>query len=299
RRDSLRAQLQHVQERRMGVDFDLRHPCEDGGESVLRCSATRIAGMTGFRSGILLSFEDVTEQYTADRFKDKLIGIASHELRTPATSIRAYSRLLSTELKGTGDRRFAQLISKLNSQVDRLAVLTRDLMDLSRITRGQIDLEEEPFDINTLIAEITGEVQETTAVRIDVDRLPSAPPVRGDRERIGRVLTSLLSNGVKYSRDGSRIDIHTSVTKMDVHVHIAVAGADLPVEPMKKMLDLSCFSGDPLSIGLPNESIGLYISAEIIRKHGGEIRLSEKGKTFVFSVVLPFGKRLVPELLVV
>ena len=299
RRDSLRLRLQQVQSQRLGVDFDLQHRCVSRGERALRCNASRIAGVTGFRSGILLSFEDVTEQYTADRLKDQLIGIASHELRTPATSIQAYSQLLSKELKDTEGGRSAQLVSKLNRQVARLAGLTRDLMDVSRITRGRIHLEEEPFDINALITETTRQVQETTAVRIDVGRLPPAQPVLGDREWIGRVLNSLLSNGVKYSRDGGRIDIHTLVTKEDVRVHIAVSGAGLPVEPMRKLFDQSFFSGDPLSIGLPNDSIGLYVSAEIVRKHGGEISLNEKGKSIVFSVVLPFEKRRVAELSVV
>jgi len=292
RKDSIRFRLQHVLKDQLGAEFELRYDTRDGKEKLLHFSATRMAGLPGLRTGILLSIDDVTEQRDLQRFKDNLIGLASHELRTPATSIRAYSEMLSQELTDNGDKKSAFLVGKLNSQVDRLAGLTRDLLDVSRITRGRIVIDEVPFDLNTLITEIAEATQTTSSVPIFVDPLPSSPPLQGDRERIGRVLGNLLSNAAKYSDHAGQIAIRTVVTQEHVRLSICVPGSSMPVDQMKKIFDQEYISGDSSSDQLPSTSLGLYISSEIVRKHGGTINLTnEKGKGSVFSVVLPFDKR--------
>src|SRR6185437_2031527 len=168
----------------------------------------------------------------------------------------------------------------------------RDLLDVSRITRGRIVIDEVPFDLNTLITEIAEATQTTSSVPIFVDPLPSSPPLQGDRERIGRVLGNLLSNAAKYSDHAGQIAIRTVVTQEHVRLSICVPGSSMPVDQMKKIFDQAYISGDSSSDQLPSTSLGLYISSEIVRKHGGTINLTnEKGKGSVFSVVLPFDKR--------
>jgi len=298
-RDSLVDRLRQVQTQRKGIDFEVSHHTHDHGERILLCSASRMAGLRGFRSGLLLSMEDITEQRVADRFRDQMIGIASHELGRAATSIRAYSRLLSNELKESEAPGSTQLVTKLNTQVDRLAILTRDILDVSRIARGRIVLEDDPFDITTLVAETVEDIQEATPVPIRIDRRQPVPSIRGDRERIGRVLTSLLSSAAKYAVTDGKIDIHIVAAKDEIDVSITVSGGQMPVEQMREIFDRTYVPGGPLSIGLPNDSIGLYIASEVVRKHGGSITLNEKGKSAVFSIVLPLEKNKVPVLSVV
>lgn len=300
RREGLRLRLQQVQTEKLGLDFELKHCIREGGERILHFSATRMAGMPGLRSGILLSIDDVTGQRDLQRFKDDLIGLASHELRTPATTIRAYSELLSKELMSNADRKSAFLVSKLSSQVDRLTGLTRDLMDVSRITRGRIVLEEQSFDLNTLITEVVEAAQPMTTGHISVDPLPPSPPFQGDRERIRRVLGNLLSNASKYAENAGQIGIRIAVTQENVRLSICVPGTGMPLLQMKKIFDQDYLSGDGSSDRLPGMNLGLFISSEIIRKHGGRISVAGgEGNDSVLSVVLPFDKKRIAELSVV
>jgi two-component system CheB/CheR fusion protein len=293
----IRLRLKQVQMNKLGAEFELRHLARQGGERILHFSATKMAGLPGLRSGILLSIDDVTDHRNLQKFKDDLIGLATHELRTPATSIRAYAELLSQELMETGDRKSAYLVRKLNGQVDRLSGLTRDLMDVSRISRGLIVLEEESFDLNELIAEVAGVAQPKTPVTIFIDPLPPSPPVHGDRERIGRVLGNLLSNAATYAGHSGQIGIGAVVTQKDVRLSIYVTGSDMPVEQMRKIFAQDYPCGNGSSNSLPSISLGLYISSEIVRKHGGSISVtSENDKKSVITVVLPFDKKRVAEL---
>lgn len=276
--------------RNPSLDMEIKQHFPRHGERVMLLNAAIMEGHTGRRAGILLGLEDITDRKMADRFKDEFIGIASHELKTPATSIQAYTQILYNEFLESNDQRSAALMSRLNSQVTRLAHLAKDLLDITKITQGQINLRKQYFDMNALINDIVEEVQVTTAIRVAV-AVPVIPQVWGDKDRMGQVLVNLLSNAIKYSADSASVDLSAIVRKSAVHLIVQDYGIGMSAETVQKIFDRFYRSDDPASLRHPGLGLGLYISAEIVRRHGGRILVSsEKGKGSVFTVILPFGK---------
>jgi len=124
--EELRTRLGQLSAKRNpSLDMEIKRNFPGHGERVMLLNATIMEGHAGRRAGILLGLEDITDRRMADRFKDEFIGIASHELKTPATSIQAYTQILYNEFLESNDQRSAALMSRLNSQVTRLAHLAK------------------------------------------------------------------------------------------------------------------------------------------------------------------------------
>jgi two-component system CheB/CheR fusion protein len=288
--DDLRQRLQDMLTKRTAsLDFEVHHTFPGIGERILALNASRMQEQNGRRPGILLAMTDITDRKMAERFKDEFIGIASHELKTPATSIQAYTQILYNDFVEANDQRSAQLVSRLNSQVTRLAHLAKDLLDITRITQGQISLKKDYFDINVLIREIVEEMQLTTQVRLSIRELAAAvPAIFGDRDRIGQVVVNLLSNAIKYSAGAETIELATVLSGEVLHLTIHDFGIGMSPETMQKIFDRFYRADDPASMRHPGLGLGLYIASEIVRRHGGTIRVtSEKGKGSIFTVILP------------
>jgi two-component system CheB/CheR fusion protein len=269
-------------------DLEWKFSLPSSGERIVLFSAMRINGQPGKRSRVLLGVEDVTERRLLERKKDEFIGIASHELKTPATSIQAYTQILYNEFVEANDQRSAQLVSKLNNQVTRLANLTRDLLDMTKITQGQLRLKEGYFDIHTLIMEIVEEMQRTTHHRIIFSPTPFVSKFWGDRERIGQVLQNLISNALKFSPAAGQVVVGLDYDNNMVHLKVQDFGIGISPEVQDKIFDRFFRSDDPAAHDHPGLGLGLYISSEIVRQHGGSIMVqSEKGQGSIFIVSLP------------
>jgi two-component system CheB/CheR fusion protein len=290
--EDLRGQLVDMLARKVeSLDVEIKHSFPKLGERILSLHASRMQEFPRRRPGILLVMEDITDRKMAERFKDEFIGIASHELKTPATSIQAYTQILYNEFLESNDQRSAQLVSRLNSQVTKLAHLAKDLLDITRITQGQISLKKNYFDVNALIREIVEDMQLTTQIPIRVGELPPAPELWGDRDRVGQVLVNLLSNAAKYAAGAPGIDLFTVIRQDALHISVRDYGIGMSSETMQKIFDRFYRSDDPASLRHPGLGLGLYIASEIVKRHGGTIAVrSELGKGSVFTAVLPWGK---------
>src|SRR5699024_5066048 len=146
-----------------------------------------------FISAVIVSI-DITEQKNIEEQKDDFIGIASHELKTPLTGIKAYSELLLEKLSDEDQSSTFPLIHKLNNQVDRLHRLIYVLLDTTRISAGRSDVKYGPFDLNELIEKRVSEVRLTSPDYKFIIETGSIQTVSGDEECIGQVLTNLISN---------------------------------------------------------------------------------------------------------
>jgi two-component system CheB/CheR fusion protein len=231
---------------------------------------------------------DVTEQKLLEQQKDEFIGIASHELKTPLTSIKVFAEVLQERFEKIKDSDSADLMRKLNQQVERLAELVSDLLDTSKISEGRMILKREPTDLNKLITEISEDVQRTTRRHNIVLELRNIPLVSADRERIGQVVTNLLTNAVKYSPEGG--DIHVYSAKEDHHVKVTVIdkGIGISSDSQARIFERFYRTTNPAISTYPGMGLGLYISAGIIHRHGGHVSVeSKEGKGSVFSFKLP------------
>ena len=222
----------------------------------------------------------------------EFIAIASHELKTPATSIQAYTQILCEELQQSGGSPAARIAERLNVQVTRLSHLIRDLLDVSQVSHGQVGLHYGFFDIGGLILEVVEDMQVATSIRMVTGEIRPGPEMWGDRERIAQVLVNLLSNAIKYSPESAEVHIHMKISGETVQIIVQDFGIGMSTDTLEKVFDRFYRSNDPLVSQRPGLGLGLYIAADIVRRHGGSITVnSEKGKGSVFTVMLPMGKK--------
>jgi PAS domain S-box-containing protein len=230
---------------------------------------------------------DIHDQKRAMEQRDQFIGIASHELKTPVTSLKAYGQVLQRMCHREGNERAAQLLGKMDGQIDRLTALISDLLDVTKIQSGKLVMHQQMFDPVTLVHDIVEELQLTaTNHRIECT-MDDEGEVLADRERIGQVITNLLSNAIKYSPGADRVRIALTRPPGEVMVSVTDYGVGIPEAKKDKVFEQFFRVNGDSDITVPGLGLGLYISSEIIKRHGGRIWVESemgKGSTFAFSI---------------
>jgi signal transduction histidine kinase len=238
-------------------------------------------------------FNEMMEQIAiSQQKKDEFIGIASHELKTPLTSIKAYIQVLDTIENKEPNKEY---VKKALESVNRLQQLIYDLLDVSKIQSGQLHLTVTEFDIDTLIDESIAAFQ-IVAGDHAITRKGSKinEMMAADRQRIEQVLTNLLSNATKYSPDEKEVIVFTEKKKKELIVSIRDFGIGIPKEEQNKVFE-RFYRTKRNSILISGFGLGLYICRDIIKRHNGKIWVEseEKGTSFHFS--LPLKKELTIE----
>lgn len=230
-------------------------------------------------------FNKLLDQITeSQQRKDEFIGIASHELKTPLTSIKAYLQVLE---KREHDERNKVYVQKSLENAKKLENLVYDLLDVSKIQSGQLVLNMTEIDIDVLIDEtITAFQIISKQHEIIKDGVLLGIIVTADKQRIEQVLVNLLSNAIKYSPDTNRVIVSTSKTDKNITIKVQDFGIGIAKEEQDKVFNrfyrIKEKSGHISGFGL-----GLYICNDIINRHHGTIHIeSEPGNT-IFSVSLP------------
>lgn len=235
---------------------------------------------------------DITDLRQLAQQKDDFIGIASHELKTPVTSIKAYGQVLQTMFKRRGEMKAVEALEKMDAQINKLTNLIGDLLDVTKIQSGRIEFHEDFFDFNELVNEIVDEMQLTTERHTLVKTLKKTKKVFGDRERIGQVLTNLISNAIKYSPHTKTINIFTIVENQNITLCVQDFGVGIPREKQDKIFEQFFRVSGPNHSTVPGLGLGLYISSEIIKRQGGRIWVeSVEGKGSTFCIMLPIMRK--------
>ena len=237
---------------------------------------------------------DITERKALEKLKEDFIGIASHELRTPVTSIKAYVELLQDILTESNDPENAALIGKLDSQVDRLTDLVKDLLDVTRISEGKMLMRKESFSVNAIIREVVEELQRTTKHKLSIS-LQEGGEIQADRDRIRQVIVNLVSNAIKYSPDTRPVHISSSIDAGLIRICVQDHGIGMSAESRNKVFERFYRASDPTISTYPGLGLGLFIASEIVHRHGGKIWVdSERGKGSVFCFTLPDNNEIDP-----
>lgn len=231
--------------------------------------------------------EELEKSLVLERKKDEFISIASHELKTPLTSIKATVQLMQrAELKGVE----SSLLLKASKNIDKLQALIGDLLDISKIQAGQLNLNKEQFKLSDLIYEsIEGVGHFYSSHNIKV--LNAIPDVSyyGDKFRLEQAINNLLINAMKYSPKSDKVYVGVSVSPAAIEISITDEGIGISKSNVEKVFD-RFFRAEEISPVISGLGIGLHIANEIIKRHQGSIRVkSEINKGSVFTVVLPFG----------
>jgi signal transduction histidine kinase len=222
----------------------------------------------------------------SERLRSELIGVISHEVRTPLACVMGYTSLLQT--RDLDDRTRGRYLTIISDEARRLESLVDDLADFRRIEEGRLTLEEEPFDLGELLneqAESFSGRSEKHSLRVDL--AGPALLVRADRHRIAQVIANLLANAIKYSPEGGVIE--TSVSDADGIVHVSVRDDGVGIaEEYRPRIFTKFFRGGAAGHGFGGVGLGLAISREIIEAHGGRMGFeSEVGHGSVFWFELP------------
>ena len=227
------------------------------------------------------------------RRKD-FIKMASHELKTPITTIKGYVQLMLSMLKDEENGKLSPLLVKssmvtIDKQVSRLVRSMSELLDLSRLEGGQLELAKELFSLNELLIESVQDVVYTNirhTINISHDFECS---VNADRDRIGQVISNLLTNAIKYSPNADRIDVRIyQQAKNLAAVSIKDHGIGIDREDLGKIFEQFYRAEGTSEQTYPGFGLGLFISSEIIQRHNGTISVeSEKENGSVFTFTLP------------
>jgi two-component system, OmpR family, phosphate regulon sensor histidine kinase PhoR len=241
-------------------------------------------------SGGLVIAQDTTAVRVRERQKDDFISMATHELRTPISTLRGYAQLTESAAVRAGVPDIAATAGKIVRQSDRLNRLVADLLDVSRIQNGQIELRRSDVPIASMISDAVEHQQAVhpdRAFALDIQSSPAL--IHADGHRVEQVMTNLLDNAVKYSPDGGDIVVRMGAASDHVRVSVADTGIGIPREEQDRLFQrfYRAKSGSSRFSGL---GVGLYISYRIVRAHGGRMWVEssgEGGSTFIFT--LPIG----------
>ncbi len=238
---------------------------------------------------VIVVLNDITRRKALENQKDDFIGIVSHELKTPVTSVKAYTQVLRHRFEKVNDIKSAELMSKMNSQLDKLTTLIGDLLDATKIDSGRLQFHEEYFDFNKMVSDTVEQTQLTTEKHKIIKKLAETKTIYGDRERVSQVIINLLTNAIKYSPHETKIIVTTELDKSNIIVGIKDFGVGIDKELQGKIFERFYRVGEPGHETFPGLGLGLYIAKEIIVRQGGKMWVKSKkgvGSTFYFSLPL-------------
>lgn len=262
---------------------------KDGTKTPVDISASYIRDNKDEIQGTVFVLRDMTEKNKARI--EKFISAASHELKTPVTSMKLLVELLTKKAKSKKDKEFMSYLSKIDYQLDNITELVNDLLDLSRIQTGELKLITESFDLNKLIADTVSSVHhngEKNKIKIQGK---ISQEIIADKNRISQVLVNLLTNAIKYSPDSNQIFIKTEKKDGKAIVSVQDFGIGIPSKDRKKVFQKFYRVEGNAEKTFPGLGVGLYISSEIIKRHHGTIDVdSKKGKGSTFYFSLPIKK---------
>lgn len=237
------------------------------------------------------TFTDIDDQKREERKKDEFLSIASHELKTPLTSIKAYIQLLErVESKNPGSAT-ASYISRAHDQVGKLENLIADLLDVSKIENGKLKMNKKLFNVELLITNVIETIHNTNShsnIYIEREGVPILKEITGDAIRIEQVLINFFTNAIKYAPGSEKIILHTAVENDQVYIAVQDFGIGIP-EHKKDRVFGKFYRAEESAMEFQGLGIGLYICAEIIKQHQGTYGVESipgQGSTFYFTLPL-------------
>jgi PAS domain S-box-containing protein len=266
-------------------DYLLKDRLARLGQAVTRALERYTLRQETQRSELALLHQERTgraEAEAAVRMRDEFVAIASHELRTPVTVIKATAQVL-LRLINSGDLKSTLAIDRLqtvNVMSDRLKVLIADLLDVSRLRTGRLQLQPELLDLATLAREVVNEqrLQAGSACPLELSTVGVLPPLRADAFRMRQVFSNLVENAIKYSPTGTEVNVHLREQDLGVLVTVSDLGIGLPPGAAQNIFEPFGRASNATRQQLPGMGLGLYIARQIVEQHGGRIWADSPGE---------------------
>ena len=268
------------------VEGDLRRRA--GGTVSVGITYAPLFDYEGRLVNIIGSVRDITRFREADEIKTTFISVISHELKTPVALIKGYADTLLRE-DAHWDRRTTQdSLNVILEESDRLNTLIDNLLEASRLQAGGLPLSTDIVALDGLAARVAGHFRTQTETQcIVVDFPESFPTVSADADRIEQVLDNLISNAIKYSPQGKRIEIRGRATPAEVIVSVTDEGPGIPLEEQPRVFERFYRGARHRNQSIPGAGLGLYLANAIVEAHRGRMwveSLPGEGTTFSFSI---------------
>jgi signal transduction histidine kinase len=223
--------------------------------------------------------------------KDDFLSIASHELKTPVTSLKAYTQLLQLYFKDNTDIKRDLMISKMDNQVDKLTSLINDLLDTSKMQHGVLVYHKDLFQFDEVVKKVVDELQLINPSHQIIIEINEPIKLFADKERIEQVLNNLINNAIKYCPDGRKIIVNLKSNGSMAICSVKDFGNGIAKEQQNRIFErFYRITGNNLHT-YPGLGLGLFIAKEIVERHYGKLWVeSEIGKGSTFSFGLPIAK---------
>lgn len=228
----------------------------------------------------------------AERKKDEFISIASHELKTPLTSVKGYMQLLGRSIEKGDLEKVKNHLTKAQVQLEKLNELIADLLDISKIESGKLKFNKKHFIMDHLLDNVTDIIRQSNPEFSIVRKGKAAEEIYADEMRIEQVILNFLTNAIKYAPGTREVQINLNIK--DGELYLGVRDYGIGIEPSQQKLVFDKFYRvEETAIHFQGLGIGLYISAEIIRRHGGKIGVKSaigEGSEFYFIIPVDTGE---------
>jgi two-component system sensor histidine kinase KdpD len=227
------------------------------------------------------------DERRAGAFREAFVDVISHELRTPITTIMGLAQILARPGRADDESSRMALLEDVRSEAERLHRLVEDLLVLSRVERGRLEVEAEPIEPRRLLDRIVShEARELPTIEVETDLEPDLPIVAGESTYVEQIVRNLLNNAAKYTPAGTRVSVSARKVEGTVEIRVTDDGPGIPATSIDRVFEL--FYRDPASSRLvAGSGIGLFVCASLVEAMGGRIwasRVPEGGTEIGFSL---------------
>ncbi len=295
---SLRAMEQH---HAMIAELSVNGDQSNAEMRVLRIIASQFSDESNKVAGTVYVFDDITHEHEVEQMKSEFVSLVSHELRTPLTSIIGFISLILDGKTGKINQKQYESLSRAHRQSERLAALINDLLDISRIEAGRIEMKRERVYIERVakrrIEELRPQADEK-AITLLLDANPNLPLLIADADRVGQVFINLIGNAIKFTPDGGKVTVRISESPNSgsvadgFHVEIIDTGPGIPPDEREKVFDKFRQLAGTRTQQQGGTGLGLSIASGIVEAHGGKLWVDagDNGQGCNFQFFIPLGQ---------
>jgi PAS domain S-box-containing protein len=262
---------------------------KDGSHFWARTVVTPMKEKDGNTKFFVLITRNISEERLSAQKREEYIGIASHELKNPITTLSLYSELLAKRLELENDKENLHMLRDIQGQASRLVGLVDDLLIVSSIEGGSLRLRKEVFNPNTFIRTLVRDFQLSTRTHKVICSGALKHFVRADKDRVRQVMINLLTNAVKYSAGAKKVFVHIERMKNKCVISVRDLGLGIAKKDQRDIFTRYFRTADVEAGNVAGVGLGLYISKEIIKKHRERLWVKSvvgKGTTFYFTLSL-------------
>ncbi|MGH1517624.1 response regulator [Chryseobacterium sp. JK1] len=285
-------EFERARKRRKALELEIRIKSIDSEDYCYHLLRVTPVFDEGIVKNWVGTFTDIDGQKKAEKEKDEFLSIASHELKTPLTSIKAYIQLLDRKLKLDKESAEAGFVTKVQDQIEKLNTLITDLLDVSKIENGKLKISKKPVNLEKVISNAVETILQTHENKVRIDRHGNKPDILIplDEIRIEQVLINFLTNAIKYSPHNNQVIVTTFVDEEAQEVRVNVTDFGIGIPDFKQDAVFKKFYRvEESSLQFQGMGIGLFICSEIIKQHHGTVGVSsivDEGSTFYFTLPL-------------